>query len=138
MEKTRTVTIEVPELKNSFTSSQSFTDEEIQELGKELLSSPTSTASEPLYNKEQMLKMFSLGFNSKRSFAKACADNYKMTIGKYINSLSIGESVILPFEKWNLIRSVTSKAKRKVGKLFNVRKLALSKELGDIEVIRLK
>ena len=124
-----------------------YSDEEIKEYGEEILASPAMTISVPssevklqaLYDEDQMLRMFREGCLTilREKYKKKSKKNSKPPRPfPILRDMAVGESVNVPFEKWQAARSAASKLKRDFGCVFVVRKVAKTGEIGEIEIYR--
>ena len=135
------------ETKDNWVVTCTFSDEEIKEFGQVLLESPAMTVNlfseekgQNLYSEEQMLEMF------REGCLAVLRQRYKSKTNKrnskpprpfpILRDMKVGESVTVPFEKWQAARTAASKLKRDFGCVFIVRKIARNKEVGEIEILR--
>ncbi len=136
--------------KPEWISTYTYTDEEICSFADDELSYPFYEAGpntpeaeiQELYTKRQMLEMFRIG-------SKITAERiyYRKKPGKrnsvhprpypLMRFMKKGDSILLPFEKWQAARTAACKLRKQFGSVFAVRKMIIG-EPSDIEVTRLQ
>ena len=126
-------------------SSTGFPDDEfIQTVSETILSEPrfvlSSTDTEYLYSKNQMVSMFKLGYDAcqKKSYLKRKSTK-KSVLPPYnqLRNMEVGEKLQFPYDVWGAVRTAACKIKQEFGSTFRTRKITHVGEKGPIEVLRL-
>lgn len=121
-----------------FTETSSLSDEELSKVADLFLETATPTilySKNGKYTKEQMKQMFHLGYEYKVKGVHI--DIEKTKPYSALKSMSVGDIILLPSKCWNATRTAASQLKKYFGCKFNIKKVTLKGEAGDIEVIRL-
>ena len=113
-------------------TSLSLSEEEIVELTTNILSNPSLISKTSIgddnhfYSYSQMIEMFVCGMSAKPD-KKIKKMNTSSAYGK-MRTLDKGDTIVLPYDKWNSARTAASKLKKDYGVRYTVTLRARKKE----------
>lgn len=121
-------------------STFSLSEQEIQEIAQDILANPMFVSKTDtgdginFYSYSQMVQMFVFGFNTNKPVIER---KQRDSAFSKMRTMQKGDTITLPYEKWNAARTSASKLKTDYGVRFKVNVKTID-DIRQIQVIRVE